>query len=105
MIPLFFPKEEQQVLDFFSRIFHSLLRLPLHCLSVCEMQWDLQAFMSILCSEKSFASMLQVHYLRNGFLQCVLRSGKPSNCLEILVNVEDGRFSVLAERTHYADGL
>lgn len=51
------------------------------------------------------ASMIQVHYLRNGFLQCVLKCDKPLNCLEIVVDVEDGRFSVLVERTHYADAL
>lgn len=49
--------------------------------------------------------MTQVHYLRNGFLQCVLKCGKPLNGLEILVDVEDGRFSVLVERTHYTDAL
>lgn len=49
--------------------------------------------------------MIQVHYLRNGFLQSVLKRGKPLNGLEILVDVEDGRFSVLVERTHYADAL
>lgn len=49
--------------------------------------------------------MMQVHYLRNGFLQCVLKCGKPLNCLEISVDVEDGRFSELVERTHYADAL
>lgn len=52
MVPLLSLRKSNRSWIFSAEFFHTLLPLPPRSLGVCGMQWDLQAFMSILGSEK-----------------------------------------------------